>query len=110
MDNTEFIATNPRAHAIYTQGWEDGHRQGQQDGYRDAGDVAELAARAYYAMEANEAHTRAFAKTAADALDVPRMAARPTLKPTTHTAPTLAQFLDGLRRGGILNDRQGAAS
>ena len=106
VDNAQFIATNSRARAIYTQGWEDGHRQGHQDGYRDAGDAAGLAARAYYAMEADEAHTRAFAKTAADALNVPRMAARPTPKPTLRAVPALAQFLDGLRRGGILADRQ----
>lgn len=110
MDNAQFISTNPRALAIYTQGWEDGHRQGHQDGCRDAGNAAELAAVRFYTLEATDAHNRVHAADAAKALHVPRFRERPAPKLTIRTIPTLAQFLDGLRRGGILNDRQGAAA
>lgn len=106
MSNSEFIATNPRAHAIYCQGWSDGHAHGYTDGHRDAGDAAELAGRAYHAMSAQEAHARAFAKSAADALTVPRMASKPMPAATIKPTPTLDEFMAGLRRGGVLGDVQ----
>lgn len=102
MNNSEFIAANRRAHEIYTQGWEEGHAHGYAEGRRSAGEAAELAGRAYYAMSAHEAHTRAFAKSAADALTVPRMASKPMPTATIRATPTLDQFMAGLRSGGIL--------
>ncbi len=106
MNDSEFIATNDRARAIYTRGWGDGHAHGYTDGHRDAGDAAELAGRAYYAMEASAVHTREFAKSAADALTVPRMASKPMPTATIKPKPTLDEFMAGLRRGGVLGDVQ----
>lgn len=110
MNNSQFIASNSRAHAIYCEGWQAGHTHGYTQGHRDAGDAAELAGRAYYAMSASEAHTRAFAKSAADALTVPRMASKPMPTATIKPTPTLDQFMAGLRRGGVLGDVQAVRS
>ncbi|MGP5608642.1 hypothetical protein [Arthrobacter rhombi] len=110
MDNTAFIATNARAHALYTQGWEDGHAQGHRDGLRDAGNAAELAAVRFYTLEATDAHNRAQVADTARSLDVPRFRDRPMPVSTIKPKPSLAQFLDGLRRGGILTDRQGVSA
>lgn len=110
MDNAEFIATNPRARAIYALGWEDGHRQGQQEGRRSVTDAAEQAASRFYALEATDAHNRAHTADTAKALDVPRFRERPMPVSTIKPAPSLAQFLAGLRHGGMLNDRQKVAA
>lgn len=100
----DFIATNPRARAIYAGGYERGYVQGQHDGHGDAVHVAELASRTFLAMSATEAHNRAQAADTAKALDVPRFRDRPTPVPSIKPTPTLGQFLDGLRRGGILTE------
>ncbi|WP_345150469.1 hypothetical protein [Arthrobacter ginkgonis] len=105
-----FITENRTASRIYMLGRTDGYVHGHADGHREAADAAELAARAYYAMDAAEAHTRAFSRAAADALTVPRFQDRPTPVATVKPVPTLEAFMSGLRRGGWLRDVQEVAA
>lgn len=92
------------------QGREDGYAQGHQQGHRDAGDAAELGARAFIALTAADAASKAHTADTATSLDVPRFRQRPTVVPTIRPKPTLAQFLDGLRKGGVLSDRKEEAA
>lgn len=105
-----FIAENRTASRIYMLGRSDGYLEGHADGYQQAGDAAELAGHAYYAMDALEAHTRAFSRAAADALTVPRFQERPAPVSNIKSPPTLEAFLSGLRRGGILRDMEAKAA
>lgn len=106
LDDAQFIGTYKRAHSIYTMGYERGYTQGHQDGHRDAGDAAELAARAFIALDAAGAHAQAQVADTVQSLDVPRFRERPMPVPTIKPKPTLAQFLDGLTRGGWITEHQ----
>ncbi|MGG5753183.1 hypothetical protein ACQ3I4_11240 [Zafaria sp. Z1313] len=106
----EFIVRNRTATRCYLEGRADGYVEGLADGHQQAGDAAELTARKLLATAELGAQQAALAASAAEFLTVPRAAARPMPTTTIRPAPSLAQFLDGLRRGGILRDRQAVAA
>ena len=100
--------SSPLARKLWHDGYLDGYRNGLSDGYRAAGEQADLAARRFLALEAAEAHSRADMQRTRDMMSTPRYIARPALEDSagiTRKQPTLDDFMAGIRAGGILRQR-----